>query len=102
MAKKDDKKKVIKKLAAKGSKSGRGNVRNMAKYLKFGDLSPSAIHTGNTTYRGMTLFDSPSTNRLMFGGGVYAEGGYKGFQFQNKVYRFTSPDSSSAHKEVKV
>ena len=71
-------------------------------YQKYGDLDMRKIHRGNTSYRGMTVLDSPSTNRLMFGAGVYGEGGFDGFEFNKKIYKFTNPSSSNAHKEVKV
>lgn len=94
--KKSSKSSKIKSLASKGLS------HNRAKYLKSGDLLERNIHKGNTSYRGMTIFDSPSTNKSLFATGVRGNNpSASGFVLAGKTYRYTS-STGNAHAEVQV
>ena len=97
---KDKRKEKLNKIAGKAR--GVAPRGPHGEYQKYGDLDMKKIHRGNTTYRGVAVLDSPSTSRLTFAGGVHGEGGFDGFEFQKKIYRFTSPGASNAHREVQV
>jgi hypothetical protein len=104
MATKEEKKKVMKKLASKGVKAGSKPLSGRAQYLKYGDFDPSDVHEGSTTYGGTTYTDSPLTNRNSFATSVTRSGdGKKAFILQGKLYKFTNPDrtsGSATHAEV--
>lgn len=86
----------LKTIAQKGGKA----TRNQAEYLKFKDLNPHEVHRGNTTYRGMTVLDSPTTNRLLYAYAVRQNNpNARGFRLQRKTYKYTSP-TGNAHTEL--
>ncbi len=94
--KKSSKSSKIKSLASKGLS------HNRAKYLKSGDLTESKIHRGNTSHRGITLFDSPSTDINLFSAGVRGNNpSASGFVLAGRTYRYTS-STGNAHAEVQV
>ena len=99
MAKKEKKSSKLSKIKSLASK---GLGHNRAKYLQSGDLNEGRIHRGNTTHRGVALFDSPSTDINLFSAGVRGNNpNASGFVLAGRTYRYTS-STGNAHTEVRV
>lgn len=91
-----DKKSQLKSLASKG------HGANRSKHLKYGDLGEKNVHTGNTSYRGMTVLDSPTSNHFLFAHAVRMNNSKaKGFRLGGKLFKYNAP-TGSAFSEVKV
>ena len=97
MATKEEKKK---------SRSRDGSLKSIAtagtpgRYSKYGDISPSSVHSGDAVYRGVTLTDAPGVNVNSYRLHVNRGHGKPYFRFQNKLYKVTG--SGSGQEEVKV
>ena len=90
------------KQAQLKSLASKGHGANRSKHLNYGDLSEKDVHTGNTSYRGTTVMDSPGTNRFLFAHSVRANNSQaKGFRLGGKIYKYMT-STGSKHSEVKV
>lgn len=84
---KKDKKTRMSKIKSMVGKSPQG--RSLAQYMKYKDLSKTDVHTGDATYRGATVTDSPGTNINTYGTNSLRGHGKQYFRFQGGLYKKT-------------
>ena len=85
----------LNKIAASGRGDGRGE------YSKYGDLSPSDVHTGSATYGGQTYQDDPSTTQRLYSRAVRRGYSKIYYRFQNKLWKITN-NAGTESEEMQV
>ena len=69
-------------------------------YSKYGDISPSEVHEGPATFRGVSRIDHPDTNIRQYSSNVKGGHGKDYFILQGKLYQINNA-SGTSYSEIK-